>query len=303
MKFQGGQTLLYQKGQALLIVLLSMAVILVIVLSVLSRSVTDVVITSREEEALRAFSAAEAGIEQALVSLTATSGDFEGASFDAQIAPVISPNGKTFVSPEDVAAGETVTLWFVSHDEDGNLICDATNPCFTGARMRVCWGKPGTPVDATTTPAIEVSVLYANTPGNYSTVRVGRAAYDPNTSRASQNGFEAPDVGGCTIDGQDFAFQKLVHFFAATGVPSSVYTTPDGLQLARVRVFYNSDTPQSVGISANFGANSVLPSQGRRVESVGTAGEATRKIEVYDLFADLPGPFDSVLFSTGSIRQ
>ena len=51
-----------QSGQALLIVLLGMAVVLTMVLSVVSRSVTDIQLTTRDDEALRAFSAAEAGV-------------------------------------------------------------------------------------------------------------------------------------------------------------------------------------------------------------------------------------------------
>ena len=50
-----------QSGQALLVILLSMAVILTLVLSVASSSITDVTVTTFEEDALRAFSAAEAG--------------------------------------------------------------------------------------------------------------------------------------------------------------------------------------------------------------------------------------------------
>jgi Tfp pilus assembly protein PilX len=65
-----------QNGQALLIVLLGMAVVLTLVLSIVSRSVTDVSITKRDEESLRAFSAAEAGVEQALLVGTGTSGGF-----------------------------------------------------------------------------------------------------------------------------------------------------------------------------------------------------------------------------------
>ena len=57
-----------QSGQALLIVLLSMAVILTVVLSFASKSITEVSITSYEEDALRAFSAAEAGVEKALLN-------------------------------------------------------------------------------------------------------------------------------------------------------------------------------------------------------------------------------------------
>src|SRR6185369_6746883 len=56
-----------ESGQALVLVLLSLAVVLTLVLFVLSRSVTDVAVSSRQEEAVRAFSAAEAGVERALV--------------------------------------------------------------------------------------------------------------------------------------------------------------------------------------------------------------------------------------------
>ena len=62
-----------QSGQALLLVLLSMAVILTVVLSILSRSILDVAVTTGEEEALRAFSAAEAGM-QATASMRAKVG-------------------------------------------------------------------------------------------------------------------------------------------------------------------------------------------------------------------------------------
>jgi Tfp pilus assembly protein PilX len=76
----------YQSGQALLLVLLSMAVVLTIVLSVLSRTITDITVTTKEEEALRAFAAAEAGIERALI-IGNNTGNFEdGASFAATIS-------------------------------------------------------------------------------------------------------------------------------------------------------------------------------------------------------------------------
>ena len=62
-------------GQALLVILLSMTVILTVVLSVVSRTVTDITITTYQEDAQRAFDAAEAGIEDALLTGTATGGD------------------------------------------------------------------------------------------------------------------------------------------------------------------------------------------------------------------------------------
>jgi type II secretory pathway pseudopilin PulG len=53
-------------GQIILAVLLVMAVILTVGLAALSRSVTDIRISKETEESARAFSAAEAGIEEAL---------------------------------------------------------------------------------------------------------------------------------------------------------------------------------------------------------------------------------------------
>jgi len=287
-------------GQALLVILLSMAVILVIVLSILSRSITDVTITSREEEALRAFSAAEAGVEQALVA-GPTSGTLEAASFEAEVSQV-AEGSNAFVSPLDIVAGDTATIWFVAHADDGSLECSAAKPCFTGGNMRVCWGRPGTPNNDATTPALEVSILYAATPGDVGSIRIARAAFDPNTARRNNNSFAAPDAGGCTIETESYAFKKDFTF-ASLGIPVGVYNTQDGLQLARMRFLYNTDGAQTFGADVNFPGNGVLPSQGRRVESTGLAGESTRKVEVYDLFADLPAPFDSVLFTPGGISK
>jgi hypothetical protein len=55
-----------QSGQVALVVLLIMIVILTIGLSWVSQSLTDIKISLNEKEALRAFSAAEAGIEEIL---------------------------------------------------------------------------------------------------------------------------------------------------------------------------------------------------------------------------------------------
>ncbi|PIS09677.1 hypothetical protein COT75_00575 [Candidatus Beckwithbacteria bacterium CG10_big_fil_rev_8_21_14_0_10_34_10] len=55
-----------KSGQIALIVLLIMVVVLTIGLYLISHSVTDVSVSKDEEEAKRAFSAAEAGIEEAL---------------------------------------------------------------------------------------------------------------------------------------------------------------------------------------------------------------------------------------------
>jgi type II secretory pathway pseudopilin PulG len=62
------------RGQAALIVLLVVGVALGFALSTISRSTTELKISEQEQEASRAFNAAEAGIEEALRNLAAGSG-------------------------------------------------------------------------------------------------------------------------------------------------------------------------------------------------------------------------------------
>jgi hypothetical protein len=291
------------KGQALLLVLLSMAVVLTIVLSILSRSVTDVAVTSREEEALRAFSAAEAGIEQALVVGadigTTQIGD---ASFAANVSGASSGTSE-FASPVGLLSGESVLFWFVSHDpETQDLTCDVDNPCFTGSVFKICWGKEATLADDAATPAVEVSVFYATTPGDYATVQIARDAADPNSDRRSSNNFAAPDGVTCTVDNENFEFQKTIDL-AALGVPAGSYGVQNGLQFAKVRIFYNTAASHQIGIGTNFPGNSLLPSQGFRIVSTGISGEANRRIEVFQGFGEPPAVFDAAVFSLGGVSK
>lgn len=291
-----------ESGQALLLVLLSMAVVLTIVLSVLSRTITDVAVTTREEEALRAFSAAEAGVEQALIVGadigTTTIGD---AAFSADVSG-FAAGTQEFASPIALASGESLLFWFVAHDADGNPVCNALNPCFTGSQFRICWGKPGTPSGAATTPAVEISTFYAVTPGDYSTVRIGRVTADPNATRRSSNNFSADDGGSCTTGGESFAFQKVVDL-SSLGVPAGSYGVQNGLQFAKVRLFYNTDVAHEAGTNVNFPSNAVLPSQGIRIKSLGVSGEANRRIDVFRGFGEPPPVFDVVIFSSSGITK
>jgi len=299
---QSGQALFKREsGQALLIVLLSMAVVLTIVLSILSFSVTDVAISSREEEALRAFSAAEAGIEKSLLAGTGSIGSFEAASFDAAVTNV-GEGAKTFVYPQGLALGDTATVWFVSHADTSGFVCSAEKPCFTGSQIKVCWGRSGTSDAVPVTPALEASVVYLATPGDYSSARIARAAIDPNASRRGTNLFAAPSAGGCVVEGNSYAFQTTLDF-STLGILPAVYNVENGLQYMTVKLLYNTTTAHGFGVDVNFAGATLLPSQGDKIVSTGTAGEATRKVEVFRLFSNLPTAFNSVLFISGGITK
>ncbi len=291
-----------QRGQALLIVLLSMAVILTVVLSVLSRSVTDIAVTSRGEEAIRAFSAAEAGVEQALIG-AGTGGSFEGSNFKASVKDV-GKGLREFVYPQELTAGDMATVWFVSHLDNGKTGCDSTNfPCFTGSQLTLCWGETGlTYPDPDKRPAVEVSVMYFTTAGDPETAKIARAAFDSHSGRAQTNGFSGAFTSGCDIEGKHFPFSSnIIMGTGGLNIPSTVYLVPNKLQLATIRFLYN-DRAQPFGFNTTS-AGAVFPSQGTKITSTGTSGESTRKVEVLRLFADLPPIFQSVVFSPAGITK
>lgn len=288
-----------QSGQALVLVLLSLSVVLTIVLFVVARSVTDVAVSSGSENSIRAFSAAEAGVEKALVGLGTTSpttASIGDASYTASINPLAGA-GTSYNYPAALSSGDSMTVWFVSHDTDGNLYagaCSATYPCFSGTQMTVCWGKPGTAASSAIAPAIEISVFYEATP-----IRIGRVTADPYRTRPGSNNFADIDhVTSCTISGVTYAFQKTINFGPDIGATNS--NTAGNLQFARVRMFYNSNA-QPVGISV---AGSSLPSQGLSISSTGTAGSSNRKVLVFQSWPEVPSVFDYAVYNgTGGLTK
>ena len=292
----------YEKGQALVLVLLSLAVVLTLVLFILSRSITDIAVSSREEEAVRAFSAAEAGVENALVVGVGSASDIGNASYTSAVSD-FAVGLPSFVYPLSLTSVESGTVWFIGHDTDSNTLCDATHPCYRGGSIKVCWGKEGTSAIVGTTPAIEFTLFYETTPGSAATARIAIGAYDPNAGRRSANAFAAPDGAGCTdIEGENFAFSKNISF-ASLGIPAGSYNVDKGLQFAKVRMFYNTDANHKIAFDVSGAGGTMLPSQGLKVNSSGVAGESNRRLEVFQGWPEAPSIFESVVFSGNGVTK
>lgn len=287
------------KGQALLIVLLSLAVVLTIVLFIVSRSITDISISTKEENSLRAFSAAEAGIERALIIGSDVDDTIGDANFSATLVD-FAQGFSEVTYPLSLNSGESATFWFVGHNNDGSLGC-LDEPCFRGTDIRFCWGNSGTSDSSSTTPAVEFSFVYTTSAGDYTTTRVARAVVDPNPARRVTNNFSSNDAGTCSLGSEDFEFQKSFNFSSDLGISDT--TTANILQFVRARVLYNTSSSHKLGASVAFAGNTTLPSQGAKVESTGSFSEANRKIEVYQLHPETPSIFESVIFSSGSITK
>lgn len=288
----------FESGQALVLVLLSLSVVLTIALYILSRSVTDISSSSQQADSVRAFSAAEAGIEQALITGSSISSTIIGnASFSVDVSKY-SEGSTYFVYPYAMFSGDSMTGWFVSHNTSGKMTCGTGYPCFTGSSIKICWGNTGTSSSSSTAPAIEATIFYETTPGTLSTVRVARAVIDPNSTRRVSNSFSSTDSGTCTLGTTSFAFQKTISF-SDLGIPSASYNTENGLILVSIKLIYNTDAGHYAGISVS----TTLPSQGLDITSTGTAGtsglESNRKINVFQGWPEFPFAGNSLFIPAG----
>lgn len=268
-----------ESGQALVLVLLALAVVLTIVLFILSRSITDISVSSSGSSAVSAFSAAEAGVEQALVIGAGGSNTVGNASYTSQVTNVASGT-TSFVYPVVLNSGDAMTLWLKSQDSSSS---------FTGSAVKICWGKSGTAGDSSVTPAVETVLFYETSAGVPSTTQIYRAAFDPNASRRISNSFAA-DSGICTVGGQSFQFSTTLDL-AALPNPQFVF----------VRMFYNTDTSQPVAFDSTDAHT--FPSQGILVDSSGVASGSTRKVEVFQGWPEIPSPFQFAIYNSTGLTK
>lgn len=271
-----------ERGQIVLISLLVLSIATTIALSLIGRSTTDVTISNQITESTRAFSAAEAGIEEALKTGVGTNGTqvlTAGVSYRVAKADIGGAVG-AYVFPKKISRGATETLWLVDHNPDGTLV---ESPTYTSTGIDVCWSAE------TTTPAMSVAIFYKTAAGAY---RVARGSYDPDSSRALTNNFSGvtASVGGCGAS-TGTTYKQSITFGAFT---PAINPVSDSILMLRMTPIYADAT-----VAVN--ATSALPIQGNKLESSGTTATGiTRKIVVYQQYRSPPSAFDSVIYSQGS---
>ena len=307
-----------QTGQILIIFLLILVVGLALVLSVASRSITDIRITTTSDESSRAYFAAEAGIEEALKQLQ-TDADYakDGVELDFKSVNQTTANvnvdnltspaaGSAFKFPDEYNRDAVVQVSLLNNfNLLGTSSVDNPVPNPEG-RLNIYYGDTGG-----IPPAIEVSVVHTN-----GTVwGIKKFSFDWDASRRGLpggNGFCSDTAGysGAPIPTQEGDFVYLrraeVRFMegysgGAAGCPAAL-TLPgvpatDYPVLARIRFLYN-DEPEPIAVASSGSVAWTLPKQGTEVESSGsTLSGVTRKLRVTQLYPSLPSIFDYVLFS------
>lgn len=260
----------HEKGQALLIVILTMVVSLTVGLSLASRSLVNVRISQAEEESQRAFFAAEAGIEEALKS---------GAAIGSATNPLTLPNNARYFATVATIGGTEFELPGIIVKDEGGQIWLSTHPTYASpylGSVTIFWGEEGE--SCPNASALEISVFEGST----SSPSVRRFAVDPCTRG---NSFQVASGGGLVLGKQYRSSTTIL------GITSGL--------IMRIVPLYRS-TSVAVRGSAS------LPSQGKLVESVGKVPtsegkEVVRKIKVFESFPTLPTFFDYAIFGGTSL--
>lgn len=269
-----------QNGQALIVVIMTLLVVSVVVLAVASRSITDVKISQTSEESARAFSAAEAGVEEAVEKIRAGTVAIDTAnniSFpnNARAVYVVTEQGsstQSFLSATPLAS-----------DTDGFQVYlanrDGSSP-YTNSSICIVWGNEGTVSSQSDAPSLSIKILYKESGGN---IALQGSALDP----GGRDGFtSANNDASClnpttkTVLAADnnlnidrtFAFAHKLSWSLPGGAAPLVML---------IRPLRNVSTGHYIGVTPVGG---VLPSQGYKISSTGSLSQTTRKVDVFEAY-------------------
>lgn len=274
-----------EKGQALLIVVLVMVVVLTIGLSVASRSITNLRLATEQEDSQAAFSAAEAGIERIILStLTNISGSFGIDDKRAEMRTTSMPIGGTeflLNNGKSVAKDDGADVWLSNHP-------DYTSP-LSPQFFSVYWGS-SLEGNCSVAAAVEIIAVY----GSKANPLSKRFTFDPCQTRTNPNSFSfigPANIGAVTRAEKTFYYKT----------PDNFLNGINDIFIIRIIPLYAS-TPIGVYTCnpGNPGNNCTpLPSQGKVINSTGSSGGTQRKITYYQGYPKLPSEFfHYVLFSS-----
>ncbi len=297
-----------ERGQVIIVLLLTTLVVLTVGFAITVRSLTDLTTSSRNDQSQRAFSAAEAGIEKYLSQPATVTGlnpnvvpFSNGASVDV-FANVDVPSGVNQALEYPPIGKETIAqFWFVDPNST------SVNPVkvYTGSTFEIYFGNSGESTITPTAPAVEVNVITYNSATNlYGTQKF---YLDPNSARAATNRFiTIPNVScGPTISTESttsnpssFACKYTVNFVT----PPSPIVACGGTcfpVIVRARLLY-STTNQKIAVK---GVGSALPKQAQIYYARGNAGQSQQILRVFKMPKVLPTFIDFAIFSLGNISK
>ncbi len=269
-------------GQALVVVLLILAVASALGLSAVSRSVNEINLSTTQDDSSQALSAAESGIEAVLEKnlsgspLSAGSTGTAGTARYTVASTSTVGNATTFEVSKLLSSGESAVLFLKQTDSAGNFFNSSGNfiyPTNFTFNYLVCWGKSGTTVAGA---ALEATTYWSNLAGNIFS-RSAPAIYVSSGGPAI-NGSISTNSAGANCPG--YLYQNTVQF-------------PGGVPLFTSFRMLRGSGP----VFVNATSGGIFPAQGPVYEVEGQAGQTTRRVQVTDTYPAPLGILDNALFS------
>lgn len=288
-----GNSPIYERGQILLIVVLVMVVALTVGLGVASRSITNLHVATEEAFSQKAFYAAESGIEEALkLSQTGNSviaNQFLDTQKSTSITEVdvqpIQGTSVLFNNGDYINQDDGVDLWLSTFSTDPTKIFTNQWPNSGTATFTVYWGTSTDNCGVNPPQAAALEVILMT--GSKNAPIFTRYPLDPCPTRASSNNFNKNTADSQTFTIGGAGLVNGVNFPHSFSI--SISSTSPGL-IARIIPLY-ANTP--IGVNANVN----LPSQGKIITSLGSAGSTQRKIYYFQGYEVLPSEFFYAAFS------
>lgn len=296
-------------GQIVIILLLAMLVALSVGLVVTQRSITDVTTSTQTDQATRAFSAAEAGIEQAIESGNSFSDSDLGNNSKVSVNVDTLPKSGSAQIIEYPKAGfkkDTIAQFWLA-----DLDSSPVDKFYTGSELLIYFGNPDLVPNANirTDPAVQVTIVTLKN-GVYSSYK---HTIESNNARVGQNNFTLGSCGGVIAETisdplSPFFCQATIPIYEKTGSTTPCTYSPNPViscipVMVRVRLLY-SPTPQKLALGpVGCTTNPCFPPQVQIFKSTGTSGQSQKTIEVFRLKKYVPIWFDFAIFSAGPISK
>lgn len=285
------------RGQITIILLLVVVIGLSVALSVVGRSTTELFTSTRTEQSTRAFSAAEAGIEQALSGMVGVA------------APIVVGDSRVDISDRNnlPATGQALEYPPIGKEEiaqfwlkDFRGVTPAVD--YTHSSFYIYFGnceEAGNCAADTDKPAVEVTTI-TQTGISYTSFK---KFYDSDSDRRGGNRFEAATCSTTPVsvvtsmsNTSKFYCQATVTGYLSLGTPI----------LARVRLLYANGKHKIALGKPGTGCGATdcdLPPQARLITSTGTSGETQRQLQLFTVEKVVPFFFDYAIFSAGAISK
>lgn len=293
-----------ESGQAIIILVMIMLVALTLGVGVISRSITSLSTSSKTEAGSRAYSAAQAGLDNGASTATTNPNPFTSqidlgnqSTASITVGPALPDPGTPGLALEYPPIGKDTNaqFWLLNPNPSG---VGANYPDTTP--FKFYFGNLLPSSSTAIQPALEVTFVYKNDAGVYG---VSKFFYDPNNSRANGfggNGFTALSGSDCHPNtGEPVDTTNGLQSVFACKAPDITPLSGQHPVLVRARILY-ADTPQKLALKP-VGAS--LPPQARIITSIGYSGANQQKLQEFRQPYVVPPYFDFAIFSAADLTK